>query len=99
MAAVTRYDAISRIARKSSMVETDNYDWEGMLATGRNLYGNPDQCIEIDSQCHASLLLRHVNHDFQFRRYPPRRNQKIHAPLRQRSHAGLSLSRASQWFR
>ena len=47
MAAVTRYDAISRIARKSSMVETDNYDWAGMLATGRNLYGDPQQCIEI----------------------------------------------------
>ena len=46
-AAVTRYDAISRIARKSSMIETDNYDWDGMLATGRNLYGNPEQCIEI----------------------------------------------------
>ena len=47
MAAVTRYDAISRIGRKSSMVETDNYDWDGMLAMGRNLYGNPEQCIEI----------------------------------------------------
>jgi alkanesulfonate monooxygenase SsuD/methylene tetrahydromethanopterin reductase-like flavin-dependent oxidoreductase (luciferase family) len=47
MAAVTRYDAISRIGRKSAMVETDNYDWDGMLAAGRNLYGNPKQCIEI----------------------------------------------------
>src|SRR5262245_27201942 len=47
MAAVTRYDAISRIGRKSALVETDNYDWDGMLATGRNLYGNPKQCIEI----------------------------------------------------
>ena len=47
MAAVTRYDAISRIARKSSMVETDNYDWEEMLAAGRNLYGDPQHCIEI----------------------------------------------------
>ena len=47
MPAITRYDAISRIGRKSAMVETDNYDWNGMLATGRNLYGNPDQCIEI----------------------------------------------------
>ena len=46
-AAVTRYDAISRIGRKSAMIETDNYDWDGMLAMGRNLYGNPEQCIEI----------------------------------------------------
>lgn len=45
--AVTRYDAISRIGRKSSLVETDNYDWEGMLATGRNLYGNPEECARI----------------------------------------------------
>ena len=47
MAAVTRYDAISRIARKSSMPETAEYDWAGMLATGRNLYGDPQQCIGI----------------------------------------------------
>jgi len=46
MAAVTRYDAISIFARKSSMVETANYDWPGMLATGRNLYGDPEQCIK-----------------------------------------------------
>jgi alkanesulfonate monooxygenase SsuD/methylene tetrahydromethanopterin reductase-like flavin-dependent oxidoreductase (luciferase family) len=47
MPAITRYDAISRIGRKSAMPETDHYDWDGMLATGRNLYGNPDQCVEI----------------------------------------------------
>jgi alkanesulfonate monooxygenase SsuD/methylene tetrahydromethanopterin reductase-like flavin-dependent oxidoreductase (luciferase family) len=47
MPAITRYDAISRIGRKSLLVETDNYDWDGMLASGRNLYGNPEECIEI----------------------------------------------------
>jgi alkanesulfonate monooxygenase SsuD/methylene tetrahydromethanopterin reductase-like flavin-dependent oxidoreductase (luciferase family) len=47
MAAVTRYDAISRIGRRSVKPETEKYDWDGMLASGRNLYGNPDQCIEI----------------------------------------------------
>ena len=46
-AAITRYDAISRIGRKSAIAETENYDWEGMRAAGRNLYGNPEQCIEI----------------------------------------------------
>ncbi len=45
--AVTRYDAISRIGRKSVLPEEKNYDWEGMLAAGRNLYGNPEQCIQI----------------------------------------------------
>lgn len=43
--AITRYDAISRIGRKSSLVATENYDWDGMLAAGRNLYGDPEQCI------------------------------------------------------
>ena len=47
MPAIIRYDAISRIGRKSLLVETDNYDWDGMLKTGRNLYGNPEQCIGI----------------------------------------------------
>ena len=45
--AITRYDAISRIGRKSSLPEEKNYDWAGMLAAGRNLYGNPEQCIQI----------------------------------------------------
>jgi hypothetical protein len=47
MAAITRYDAISRIGRKSVKPETAIYDWDGMLGSGRNLYGNPDQCIGI----------------------------------------------------
>lgn len=45
--AITRYDAISRIGRKSSLPPADGYDWDGMLATGRNLYGNPEECIQI----------------------------------------------------
>jgi alkanesulfonate monooxygenase SsuD/methylene tetrahydromethanopterin reductase-like flavin-dependent oxidoreductase (luciferase family) len=45
--AVTRYDAISRIGRKSVKPETEKYDSAGMLAAGRDLYGNPDECIEI----------------------------------------------------
>jgi alkanesulfonate monooxygenase SsuD/methylene tetrahydromethanopterin reductase-like flavin-dependent oxidoreductase (luciferase family) len=45
--AITRYDAISRIGRKSVKPETEKYDWDGMLASGRDLYGNPGQCIEI----------------------------------------------------
>ena len=44
--AITRYDVISRIGRKSSLPEAENYDWEGMLAAGRNLYGNPEQCVQ-----------------------------------------------------
>jgi alkanesulfonate monooxygenase SsuD/methylene tetrahydromethanopterin reductase-like flavin-dependent oxidoreductase (luciferase family) len=47
MPAVTRYDAISRIGRRSVKPETATYDWDGMSGSGRNLYGNPDQCIDI----------------------------------------------------
>ena len=46
-AAISRYDEISRIGRKSLTVAPADYDWNAMLATGRNLYGNPEQCIDI----------------------------------------------------
>ena len=45
MAAVKRYDEISRIGRRSLSAAPAEYDWEMMLATGRNNYGNPEQCI------------------------------------------------------
>ena len=45
MAAVKRYDEISRIGRRSLSAAPAEYDWETMLATGRNNYGNPEQCI------------------------------------------------------
>jgi alkanesulfonate monooxygenase SsuD/methylene tetrahydromethanopterin reductase-like flavin-dependent oxidoreductase (luciferase family) len=44
--AITRYDAISRIGRRED-AKPKSTDWEGMLASGRNLYGNPEQCIQI----------------------------------------------------
>jgi alkanesulfonate monooxygenase SsuD/methylene tetrahydromethanopterin reductase-like flavin-dependent oxidoreductase (luciferase family) len=43
--AIKRYDEISRIGRRSLTVAPENYDWDMMLATGRNNYGNPDECI------------------------------------------------------
>lgn len=45
-AAITRYDEISRIGRRSLTVAPGEYNWEMMLATGRNNYGEPDQCIQ-----------------------------------------------------
>jgi alkanesulfonate monooxygenase SsuD/methylene tetrahydromethanopterin reductase-like flavin-dependent oxidoreductase (luciferase family) len=45
-AAITRYDEISRIGRRSLTAPPGEYDWEMMLATGRNNYGVPDQCIQ-----------------------------------------------------
>jgi alkanesulfonate monooxygenase SsuD/methylene tetrahydromethanopterin reductase-like flavin-dependent oxidoreductase (luciferase family) len=44
--AITRYDAISRIGRRSLTVPPAEYDWDMMLATGRNNYGDPGQCIK-----------------------------------------------------
>jgi alkanesulfonate monooxygenase SsuD/methylene tetrahydromethanopterin reductase-like flavin-dependent oxidoreductase (luciferase family) len=44
-AAIARYDAISRIGRRSLTAPPAEYDWDMMLATGRNNYGTPQQCI------------------------------------------------------
>ena len=41
MAAVKRYDEISRIGRRSLTAPPGEYDWDMMLATGRNNYGDP----------------------------------------------------------
>jgi alkanesulfonate monooxygenase SsuD/methylene tetrahydromethanopterin reductase-like flavin-dependent oxidoreductase (luciferase family) len=46
MAAVTRYDEISRIGRRSLTIAPGEYDWEMMLKTGRNNYGTPEQVIQ-----------------------------------------------------
>jgi len=45
MAAVKRYDEISRIGRRSLTAAPAEYDWDMMLATGRNNYGDPGQVI------------------------------------------------------
>jgi hypothetical protein len=46
MAAVKRYDDISRIGRRSLTAAPAEYDWDMMLATGRNNYGTPTQVIQ-----------------------------------------------------
>jgi alkanesulfonate monooxygenase SsuD/methylene tetrahydromethanopterin reductase-like flavin-dependent oxidoreductase (luciferase family) len=46
MAAVTRYDEISRIGRRSLTAAPAEYDWDMMLTTGRNNYGTPAQVIQ-----------------------------------------------------
>jgi alkanesulfonate monooxygenase SsuD/methylene tetrahydromethanopterin reductase-like flavin-dependent oxidoreductase (luciferase family) len=46
MAAIKRYDEISRIGRRALTASPEDYDWNMMLATGRNNYGNPDECIK-----------------------------------------------------
>jgi alkanesulfonate monooxygenase SsuD/methylene tetrahydromethanopterin reductase-like flavin-dependent oxidoreductase (luciferase family) len=49
--AISRYDRISAQARGRPVVPPDQYDWKGMLASGRNIYGNPDQCIAAMHRC------------------------------------------------
>jgi alkanesulfonate monooxygenase SsuD/methylene tetrahydromethanopterin reductase-like flavin-dependent oxidoreductase (luciferase family) len=64
--AIRRYDAISRIGRKEDQPVEKNCDWEGMLASGRNLYGNPDQCIQIinNSMKHYSFNILTTTFNF-----------------------------------
>lgn len=46
-AAIRRYDSHQALAGIGRMAEgvPPAYDWEGMLDQGRNVYGNPDECI------------------------------------------------------
>src|SRR5579871_3872441 len=45
--AIARYDSIRGDGRDQFQNEPpETYDWEGMLAQGRNAYGTPEQCIE-----------------------------------------------------
>ena len=64
--AITRYDHISRIGRKSVKGSQPNYDWEAMLASGRNMYGNPDQCIQVihNSMKHYSFNIMTTTFNF-----------------------------------
>ena len=44
---INRYDWISTVGRNPRLLHGPDYDWDAMLATGRNVYGNPDQCIRM----------------------------------------------------
>jgi alkanesulfonate monooxygenase SsuD/methylene tetrahydromethanopterin reductase-like flavin-dependent oxidoreductase (luciferase family) len=45
-AAIIRYDISSEQSRGRAGFDPSTYDFAGMLATGRNVYGTPDQCIK-----------------------------------------------------
>jgi len=48
-AAITRYDQIGAVGRRhvgTTPREPARYDWQGMWECGRNVYGNPEQCIQ-----------------------------------------------------
>ena len=46
-AAITRYDARQHEAGIGRMPPPPVYDFDGMRAQGRNVYGNPDECIKF----------------------------------------------------
>jgi alkanesulfonate monooxygenase SsuD/methylene tetrahydromethanopterin reductase-like flavin-dependent oxidoreductase (luciferase family) len=65
-AAITRYDEISRIGRRSLTVPGTAYDWDMMLATGRNNYGTPDQCIRNIQNAHKYYYFDTLTTTFNF---------------------------------
>jgi alkanesulfonate monooxygenase SsuD/methylene tetrahydromethanopterin reductase-like flavin-dependent oxidoreductase (luciferase family) len=44
-AAILRYDNIAALSRGRNDFDGSDYDFTGMLESGRNVYGTPDQCI------------------------------------------------------
>jgi len=65
-AAIARYEEISRIGRKDPLPEGYVYDWDGMLATGRNLYGNPEECVKIIHNARAHYDFDTLTNTFNF---------------------------------
>lgn len=46
-AAIQRYDWVGSVGRAPAAGKmTDAYDWRGMWECGRNIYGDPEQCIQ-----------------------------------------------------
>ena len=47
--AIIRYETVGQTDRSNRRgpVTRENYDYAGMLAQGRNIYGNPDDCIRL----------------------------------------------------
>jgi alkanesulfonate monooxygenase SsuD/methylene tetrahydromethanopterin reductase-like flavin-dependent oxidoreductase (luciferase family) len=47
--AILRYENLqeARHFRGTPAITRQNYDFEGMLAQGRNIYGNPDDCVHL----------------------------------------------------
>ena len=64
--AIARYEEISRIGRKDPLPKGHVYDWDGMLATGRNLYGNPEECVKIINNARAHYDFDTLTNTFNF---------------------------------
>lgn len=47
--AIIRYENVGLVGRRSGvpLFTRERYDWEGMLAQGRNIYGDPDDCVRL----------------------------------------------------
>ena len=73
---ISRYEAISRTQRKAPMPPGYVYDWKGMLDTGRNLYGTPEQCIEIICNAQHNCQFDTLTHNFNFGGLPHEKVKK-----------------------
>jgi len=51
---ITNYDWISTVGRNPVLAHDSEYDWDGMLAAGRNCYGTPDDCIRAIEAARAN---------------------------------------------
>ncbi len=67
--AIVRYDEISRIGRRED-AKLKNQDWAAMLAAGRNLYGDPDQCIQITYNAMKHYSFNIMTNTFNFGSIP-----------------------------
>lgn len=64
--ALARYDALSAQGRRAVPYDRATYDWAGMLASGRNCYGNPDQCIQAIHRAIANYEFDILSTTFNF---------------------------------
>ena len=90
-AAILRYDDLmmkDRVARE--FAPPDQYDWDGMRARGRNVYGNPGRVHPGHPQHHRELRLRHLQRHLQFRRHSPRGRKARDEAFCSTGHPGLS---------
>ena len=88
--ALDRYEAISRIQRKTPLPLGYVYDFDGMLETGRNLYGTPEQCIEIIENARRNYHFDTLTHTFNFGGLP---HEEMKKSMRLFAHAVMPAFR------
>ena len=83
-----------RDRRRSLTAAPADYDWDMMLATGRNNYGDPDQVIQGIHNAAQHYYFDTLTTTFNFGGIP-HGNREIHASVRQGSDAGVQVDGSS----